>query len=644
MPASAASGVTTEESSASKTSGTVDFRSGLQSLLVALGSGLESAGETEAVAAKGNTSAGDAASRTAGKSSVTAAGASLRSRQGTEDGSGQTSLGSKAFPPGAGTEVSAAQLAGATSTPASTAAEEKKQATDPESASASSSRPALSSKSGKLKTTVAAAMPGQLPASMATPLQAAPVADASASAVKDADEQAQSAPTKLSAGLVIDPSSSSLAEFAASRSSHSASAGRVGELAAVDGRSDADGVETPGKPGQAASALSLTNSSASTLSAAKAPAAGEGILPAAMRTEGGNTVGISAASPVSTQTSTLNLNRTQASVPDQNPAQLPATSHTPGQGTGPVQVLGQVQGQTQLEGQSANQFAVSASAAGWSSSPTVSSAAAPSSVPVSDSPSIQNKSGAGAEKKTSSTLRSERGSANSNSAFLAGALTGGQSPSSSLTASSMAHTPAGGTVSTAGGSAAGSTGATTGPDSRETFAALDAVDGTAKPTWIHAGAQRAEAGFQDPSLGWVSVRADSAGGGIHAELVPGSTDAAQVLGGHMAGLNAYLADHHTPVETLTLSSPQGGSQAAAAGSGGGQSSGQNAGQGMQQGSGQQQGQGSSQGAYAVAQSNPSPERATYSTAASQLAPWTSRLDSGAAPGSTGSGTRISLIA
>jgi len=103
-------------------------------------------------------------------------------------------------------------------------------------------------------------------------------------------------------------------------------------------------------------------------------------------------------------------------------------------------------------------------------------------------------------------------------------------------------------------------------------------------TWVRAGAQQAEAGFEDPRLGWVSVRADVSGGAIHASLVPATADAAQVMGGHLEGLNAYLSEHHSTVETITLSTPSGraheetGSQ----------------GQEMQQRGGQESGQGSSQ--------------------------------------------------
>lgn len=88
--------------------------------------------------------------------------------------------------------------------------------------------------------------------------------------------------------------------------------------------------------------------------------------------------------------------------------------------------------------------------------------------------------------------------------------------------------------------------------SRETFAALDAEVAQGTPNWIHAGAQQAEAGFQDPALGWVGVRADLNAGGIHAAIVPGSAEAAESLSGHLAGLSAHLATQQIPVESLRM--------------------------------------------------------------------------------------------
>jgi hypothetical protein len=106
-----------------------------------------------------------------------------------------------------------------------------------------------------------------------------------------------------------------------------------------------------------------------------------------------------------------------------------------------------------------------------------------------------------------------------------------------------------------------------GDSAQQAFAALDAGTGVGNPGWIHAGARRAEAGFQDPALGWIGVRAEMGAGGVHASLVPASAEAAQVLGGHMAGLNHYLAQEGSPVETLTMASLDSGGAGARAGEG-----------------------------------------------------------------------------
>ena len=144
--------------------------------------------------------------------------------------------------------------------------------------------------------------------------------------------------------------------------------------------------------------------------------------------------------------------------------------------------------------------------------------------------------------------------------------------------SAMVRDPAGShgtanTPATLGGSAAGPV-----PAPNETFAALDARDTVGAPSWVHAGGRQAEAGFEDPALGWVSVRADLSVSGVHAAVVPGSADAAQALSGHLAGLSAYLSEQHTPVATLTMAAP--GNSGIEAGPD------QSMGQGMQQSYGQ----------------------------------------------------------
>ena len=93
-------------------------------------------------------------------------------------------------------------------------------------------------------------------------------------------------------------------------------------------------------------------------------------------------------------------------------------------------------------------------------------------------------------------------------------------------------------------------------NSQRTFAALDDEIRAPSPVWIHAGGNKAEAGFKDPTLGWVGVRAQADASGVHAALVPGSFDASRTLSGDFPSLSAYLGEHHTAVQTLTLASPE----------------------------------------------------------------------------------------
>jgi hypothetical protein len=90
----------------------------------------------------------------------------------------------------------------------------------------------------------------------------------------------------------------------------------------------------------------------------------------------------------------------------------------------------------------------------------------------------------------------------------------------------------------------------------QTFATLDNIDDRAALNWVQAGSRHAEAGFEDPALGWIGVRADQSGGAVHATLVPTTADAAQALGSQMAGLNAHLAQSQTPVASLSLGSTE----------------------------------------------------------------------------------------
>jgi hypothetical protein len=92
----------------------------------------------------------------------------------------------------------------------------------------------------------------------------------------------------------------------------------------------------------------------------------------------------------------------------------------------------------------------------------------------------------------------------------------------------------------------------------ETFVAIDAGTGVPASHWTVASSHRAEAGFQDPVLGWVTVRAQAGAGSMHATLVPASDTAAQVLNTHLAGLNAHMAPQYQHLNPVTLASPNAG--------------------------------------------------------------------------------------
>jgi hypothetical protein len=91
----------------------------------------------------------------------------------------------------------------------------------------------------------------------------------------------------------------------------------------------------------------------------------------------------------------------------------------------------------------------------------------------------------------------------------------------------------------------------------KTFESLDTEAVGGKPAWMYTGAQQAEAGFQDPTLGWVGVRAKVNGSGIHAVVIPNTADAAQALGVHLEGLNTFLVTQQTTLESLTVAAPEG---------------------------------------------------------------------------------------
>jgi hypothetical protein len=342
--------------------------------------------------------------------------------------------------------------------------------------------------------------------------------------------------------------------------------------------------------------------------------------PALPLVKGQNPIQIAAPSPHPVQGEVASPSLTQTTAPGTNPKEAPATNQASSQVLVPNHYLSPtiIQSQEQAPAQQQNQNVVGPPMPGdgLKSSPVSTVVAASQSGQIAALPSVLGKRGAAGDGKASTpeAMRPASRDSNVDSAQHASQQLTGNSSVTAVDASAMARAlaGAGGTVSIDGEPAGAVTVAATRPDTREAFATLDTASTPEKPTWIHAGAQRAEAGYQDPALGWVSVRADQSGGGVHAQLVPGSADAAQALGSHLSGLNAYLAEHHTPVETLTLTLPEGGwSQ---------MGSGRGTGEGMQQGAGQQTGQGMSQNADASYPSGPNSDSLIQSPVASQELP------------------------
>ncbi len=228
---------------------------------------------------------------------------------------------------------------------------------------------------------------------------------------------------------------------------------------------------------------------------------------------------------------------------------------------------------TEVPGQGANQYSEAAAAA------------SPDALRAAKAAGLGAKSADAAVQAASRTGRVQAGNAAEREKHLADAQPAGTGVEAVRFAGEASGARgAGNAVGVHGGLAAN---ASASLSAHETFTALDAGANASSPSWIHAGAQRAEAGFQDPSLGWVGVRADLNAGGIHAALVPGSPEAAQALAGHLAGLSAHLATRHPGVQAVTVAAPE-----ARVGSwGGGQGSGQGAYDGSNRGSGQNPQQG-----------------------------------------------------
>ena len=593
------------------------FREGWQSLLASLDSSAGGLSGAEPETGRGTSLAGSAAAakpgareaaiRPSAATPALARGGALSLRQGAEKKSNEAGVEAKLSAACARNEASLARLADGVSKTAflnrriaAGRIDEKKSAAGRKSESERKAQPAHSSHEVKLEAAVPEAMPGLLPSASATLSMTVPAPVIVPPAAQGTNFKAHAAPPDLSSAKPVRRQPAEIASASLiphlpnlphPPAQNRSSAVTAAERASV--QETADGDETPARQERLMPLPSVGEPSGPALNRIELPSAPEDAEPAgAMRA------------------ASLNLSETPAA-PARNPAQTVARSQDSPQSAVPIQIPAETtapgltlasapsrdssqtlqQNQADPSTQPVKQVDQSAPALIGNAIPDrlaafAGTAAAPFIQPLPEVAAAGAPDTAVSGKsRESGSLRPARGAGKAGLAEQDAHSVEGQPSSPAMDAFAMARDGAGlrGAVRGTGEPAGAFTVSPASSEPRETFAALDAGDAVAKPAWIHAGTQRAEAGFQDPALGWVGVRADTSGGGVHAQLVPGSADAAQALSGHLAGLNAYLAEHHTPVETLTLAAPESGWAGGQSGTGGGQQ--------MQQGAGQQTAQG-----------------------------------------------------
>jgi hypothetical protein len=487
----------------STVSAATSFRANWQSLLASLGASMDNISEAEAN--QGTASLIPASKQTSVKPSVSTSATGILSRQvrGTEIGSFEAGANSKLSSDGAQTDALIAQQAAGTAKQATTKTEEKNQAAEPETESVRSSRSARSTNATKAVAVSAETLPGLVPAANASLSQAAPVAVFVSLATNSMGGRAQTAQTDVSAGSSTHQSDACASDLSAlqlpgkSASRNIAAAGNAGV------QQTAEGSETPANP-EKASAVPSTSGSAretldetvaykdTTLAASQAPF--QSPLPIQ------HSIQAQVASPSLTQSAALNTNPAETLVTNQasSPSHAFNSSQTP-------QL---VQNQEQSSTQSINQFVNVAPAAmhGDISNPlsTPATAAVQSSSLATQSQALSNPTSASNRKaSTSDAVRSAHGDSSVDSVQHASQQLAGHAAVTAVDASTMAHTLAG-AVNASAVPAGTSSSVATRPDSREAFATLDAAGSQGATTWIHAGAQQAEAGYQDPVLGWVA--------------------------------------------------------------------------------------------------------------------------------------------
>ena len=75
---------------------------------------------------------------------------------------------------------------------------------------------------------------------------------------------------------------------------------------------------------------------------------------------------------------------------------------------------------------------------------------------------------------------------------------------------------------------------------------------SASLTHSSSAASSLVAGYHDPQLGYVELKAQMGADGVHASLVAATEEGSTILAGHMPALHQWLNERSTPVETLNI--------------------------------------------------------------------------------------------
>lgn len=106
------------------------------------------------------------------------------------------------------------------------------------------------------------------------------------------------------------------------------------------------------------------------------------------------------------------------------------------------------------------------------------------------------------------------------------------------------------------------------PRETDTFATLDERSVPSVATWMHSSTHKVEAGYLDPSLGWIRIRADASSAGVQSSVIPSTPEAADALRGNLTELNSYLSKQSGELVSVTVSQPDGTQHWGGAGSSG----------------------------------------------------------------------------